>query len=309
MKHSKQKTNIPLLTIIIINWNGIDFLPNCLRSIKTNDRYSHYEIIIVDNGSTDRSIDYIKLNYPKIKIIKNLKNQGFAKANNQAINASKSDYYFFLNNDTEVFNDWLDQSVSIAQSDSKIGIVGSKIYYMDGNIQYMAGIRFPLKGVKNLPFIKYIITKWAEKHDCIMTVRNIQGSAFLVKREVFNTIGLFDEGFFIYGEEGDLCYRARGAGFKVMYNPHSKVKHLSSGTSSKNSILSYFHRMKSDQRFTLLNFFLPRIFLHIIFGVSIAIVEAILHRRLSLLLRAYYENYQQINEIKFKRTQRKKWFF
>ena len=100
------------------------------------------------------------------------------------------------------------------------------------------------------------------------------------------------EGFFLYGEEGDLCCRAQNANYKIMYNPNSKVKHLKSGTSKKDSILSYFNRVKSDQRYALLNYSIFGVYKHFFIGIPIAFIKAIIIKKLSLLYKAYLENFQ-----------------
>lgn len=298
----------PKVSVVIINWNGENFLRNCLLSIKANTKYPNYDIMVVDNGSKDSSIDFLKSNYPEIKIIKNSINCGFAKANNQAIRASKSEYYFFLNNDTEVIEDWLSESVSLAQSDSRIGIVSSKIFFMDMRPQYIGGRRVNRSsGFMSLSPIKWAILEWASRQDKVMTTRNVQGSAFLARNEVFEIIGLFDEGFFLYAEEGDLCCRARNAGFKVMYNPNSKVKHFKTGTSGNDSFLSYFHRNKSQLRYNLLNYSAMKLLIYPFF-IILHLLNALVHRRLSLLLKAYVESIKNIREIWHKRKQRKTGF-
>lgn len=298
----RKQYDTPRVSIIIINWNGKHFLQDCLASITDNTRYPNYDIIVVDNGSTDGSVCFMHSNYPSVSVIENTTNQGFARANNQAIRASDSEYLFMLNNDTEVMEGWLNESVALAQSNPKIGIVGSKLFYMDMKPQYIGGRQFSHHGVKSKR-----IVKWQGKHDRIKAVDKIYGAAFLAKREVFNNVGLFDENFYFYGEEGDLCYRARSVGYKVLYNPHSRVKHWAMGTASNDPYYGYFWPTVSWMRFYLLNYSLPRIFFYLLFGIPFAILDALAHRRLSLLLRAYAKNLKDIKEIWHKRKQRRTW--
>jgi len=296
------------VSIIIVNWNGKHFLKPCLESIKKNTKYENYEIVVVDNGSNDGSIEFLEKNFSYVKIIKNKTNLGFARANNKAIKKSRSEYLYFLNNDTEVNEGWISEAVKIAEKSGDIGIVGSKVYYMNMRPQYMAGRRIHQKGWKSSFIVKKLIEKWANSHDNIQKTKSINGAAFLVKKKIFDTIGLFDERFFVYGEEGDFCYRARGEDFIIMYTPFSKIKHLKSGTSKKMSDFSYYHRIKNDQRFRMLNFSLLVIFFHIVFSIPLSILNSIKNNRFSILIKAYKENWKNLDEIKEKRKTRKKWF-
>ena len=289
----------PKVSIIIVNWNGKHFLEACLRSIVGNTKYPNYETVVVDNGSTDGSTEFLEENYPSIKLIRNSTNLGFARPNNQAIEATEGDYVFLLNNDTEVIDGWLSECVRLAESDPAIGVVGAKVFYMDMKPQYIGDRRIPHHGLVS----KFLI-KCEKKRDRIKETYQIQGAAFLVRREVFTKVGLFDEGFYLYGEEGDFCCRARTAGYKIMYNPESRVKHHKSGTSGGDPYYGYFHRMRSRVRFCLLNFSVARLLLQVFFEIPI-ILGALLHGRLPLLLRAYEENFRDVKEISRKRRGRK----
>ena len=158
----------------------------------------------------------------------------------------------------------------------------------------------------NVMISKFLV-KCEEKRDRIKKVGFILGAAFMVKREVFNRIGLFDEGFFIYGEEGDFCCRARSAGYNVMYTPRSKIKHYSKGTFGESNF-GYFYRRRNSVRFYLLNFSVARLFLQVFFEIPV-ILSSVAHGRLPLLLKAYMENIRDIKEIWRKRKNRKVYTF
>jgi len=293
---------IPLVSIIIVNWNGKHFLDSCLKSIMANTYYQNYEIIIVDNNSIDGSVQFIIENYPKIKIIQNSSNVGFGKANNIGVNQSKGEYIVFLNNDTQVMPNWLTPLVALVESNYHIAIVGSKIVYMDLKPQFLGDRVIPYKGI-----ISRILTKIEIKRDRVKEVDFIHGSCFLIKRHIFKTVGFFDEKFFIYGEESDLCARVKGNRYQIFYNPDSLIKHFVSGT-SRNSEISYYYQRKNAFRFALLNQSTLRLFLYPIFEIPI-ILDSIFMQRLSILIKAYLDNIVDKSEIREKRKQRRLYTF
>lgn len=121
----------PKVSIIILNYNGRKYLRDCLGSIEKNTNYPNYEVIMVDNGSTDDSVEFVRKNFPWVKIIEVRKNKGFAAGNNIGIRHTKSDYVFLLNPDTIVQQGWLSKAIETAESDPTIGIVGAIPVHMD----------------------------------------------------------------------------------------------------------------------------------------------------------------------------------
>lgn len=180
-----------LVSIIILNWNKKDLTRNCLNSILKNTEYPYYEIIVVDNGSNDGSPQMIKNEYPMVKLIENKRNLGFSKGNNIGIKYSKGDYIFLLNNDTEVTNNWLNSAVKVANSSSKIGIVGCKLLFPDGKIQH-AGGWMDERAMGHLYGYGEVDKGQYNK---IYEVEFVSGAAMLIKKEVIDKIGLLDEGF------------------------------------------------------------------------------------------------------------------
>lgn len=215
------------LSIIIPNFNGKHFLKKCLDSIRKQD-YSFYEIIIVDNDSSDGSSEYIKENYPKITLIQNKENLGFAAAVNQGIRVSKSEYVFLLNNDVELEAGCISSLLKCIEKDENIFAVASKmVQYSDRNKIDDAGDEYTLLG-------------WTKKvgdgksPDLYKEEREIFSAcagASLYRRSVFNEIGYFDENFFAYMEDVDISYRAKIWGYKCVYCPDAVVYHWGSGTS------------------------------------------------------------------------------
>ena len=128
----------PILSIIIVNWNNKNLLEDCLKSICDTQNCENYEIVVVDNNSNDGSVDLIKKEFPKVKLIENEKNLGFAKANNQAIRISKAKYIMLLNNDTIIIqNDCFDKMIKFMEENIKVGVLGCKLLYTDKTLQFL----------------------------------------------------------------------------------------------------------------------------------------------------------------------------
>lgn len=236
-----------LTSIVIVNYNGADVVLDCLKSI-FNQTYKNYEVIVVDNASGDSSINLIKNHFPKVKLIINERNLGFAKACNQGAEAARGEYIAFLNNDTIVDNDWLKQLViGIGESDD-IGACMSKILIFNheppvintvGGITHFLGISW--SGYFNHPD-GY---EFSQKKE----VAFASGAAMLVKKEVTDKVNLFDEDFFMYCEDTDLSWRMRLAGYRVMYIPESVVWHKYHFSKSKQKFY-YLERNRLSMLFT-----------------------------------------------------------
>lgn len=231
----------PLTSIVIPNWNGKKHLEVCLSSLR-NQTYPNYEIIIVDNGSNDGSVEFIYENYANIKIIKNEYNLGFAKATNQGIIEAFKDekvkYIATLNNDTKVDYKWLSELVNVAESDIDIGSCQSKIlnYYHPTRID-SAGIRI---------FNTFNVTDRGRgeidsgQYDKVEEIFGACAGAALYRKEMLLEIGLFDEDFFAYLEDVDLAWRGQLMDWKCMYVPTAIVYHVHSATTGHKSSFSRY---------------------------------------------------------------------
>lgn len=225
-----QKYN-PILSIIIPNWNGINLLKTCLLSLQ-KQTFKNFEVAVVDNGSTDNSIEYIKKNYPKVKIIQLSRNMGFASAVNIGIKKTSSRYIILLNNDTEMDKNCVKYLAAAAENHSEVGMVAAKIKnFYHRNIIDNAGDEVDIVG--------HSFTKGTGKKDG--PAFNNPGYIFLVtgggalfKREVFKKIGYFDDSYFFYMEDVDFSLRVQLAGFKAWYEPKAVIYHIRMATSSKN---------------------------------------------------------------------------
>lgn len=237
------------VSLIILNWNGIKDTLECLSSVKKSvvSDFS-LEIIVVDNNSHDNSIEKIKKSFPEVIIIENKNNLGFAEGNNQGIKFAierKSDFIILLNNDTYVDHNFIKEIVNSANINKSFGIISPKIYFAPnfeyhcerykeeerGRVIWYAGgridwknILFSHKGVDDLDnsqFNKEEETDFAT------------GCAMLIRREVFEKVGLLNEKYFIYLEDVDLCIRARKAGYKIIYQPKGVIWHKNARSSGK----------------------------------------------------------------------------
>ncbi len=213
----------PLVSIIILNWNGKENLIRCLRSFK-KVTYKPVEIVVVDNNSSDGSQDLVKKKFPFVRLIANKKNYGYSGGNNIGIRASRGKYVFILNNDTEVAKNFLQPLVKRCESDATIGCIQPKLVYAtDHNILNAVGSFLTSTGF----LYHYGYRKAASKaqYNNPIQMYSAKGAAMLLRKSALDKVGLFDEDFFIYFEETDLCHRLWLAGYSVWYEPSSVVYH------------------------------------------------------------------------------------
>lgn len=230
--------------IIILNFNGLELLKKHLGGVVSTE----YDVLVVDNGSTDNSIEYLKSEYPDVKILELDKNYGFAVGNNKAVKQYPDyQYYAFVNNDIDVEKDWLEKLLETIQKEN-VGAVGPKILYSKNkDIINSAGIE--LDRFSN-GYDRYDGQKDSQKYNVVEEVDALCGAVLLVNGNAFREVEGFDERMFFYYEDIDLCLRLRDLGYKLMYDGRSVVYHDHMGTSSKwksfrRNVLSLKHRYLS----------------------------------------------------------------
>jgi GT2 family glycosyltransferase len=255
------------LFVVIVNWNGKQILKECLTSFFDNTQCTQCSVVVVDNGSSDGSVEMLEKEYPSVKLIRNSENLGFSKANNQGINFALTQgakFILLLNNDIEISQkNWLTAMVDLAKSDKEIGIVGCKLLYPNGRIQHAGGV-VSFKGA----YDRGDGEKDVGQYNKVQFVDYVTGAAFLIKTEVIRNIGLLDEGFSpFYFEDTDWCARARFYGYKVVYTPTSVLIHKKSYSMSKlrKKASMDFYIKKNWIRFFLLNFQFRDIIRRVIF--------------------------------------------
>lgn len=220
----------PLISIITVNLNGKDYLGTCLDSIKNlNYPKDKLEVIVIDNSSTDGSIQFLAGSYPEIKVIRNDFNRGFAVANNQGARAANGEYIAFLNNDTKVDTNWLVELLEPVYKDKETVCSGSKVLSMDGKtLDFVGGmVNFEGKGFQ----IDYGLDRQKDIYNESTYLPFVNGGAMLINKQVFLDAGGFDEDFFAYYEDVDLGWRLWVLGYKVVFAPKSIVYHVHHGTS------------------------------------------------------------------------------
>jgi len=227
----EQSSNNKLeLSIVLVCWNNKEYLSPCLESLYQSDLASQFDVIVVDNGSTDGSQEMLREKYPDVKIIQNDHNVGLGKASNQGIEATTGEFILLLNNDTIVNKAALDSMVDLMRTQSEAGAVGCKLLNGDGSFQSGYG------GFSTLLEEFLIAIQVGERiwpgyplqgdSDTIRAVGWMSSACLLVRRKTLDQIGLLDESYFIYGDETDLQYRMKKADWKAYYIPDATIIHF-----------------------------------------------------------------------------------
>lgn len=234
----------PKVAIIILNWNGKADTVECVESLGHID-YPNYEVLIVDNGSTDGSVELFKKMYPGHTIIENPINLGYAEGNNVGIRKAmdeKADYLLILNNDTVVDPKLITELVSVAESAQDIGFLGPTNYYYDYKgrkdvINFAGGTYSIWRGTTRNNGMNEIDRG---QYDEVKESSYIPGSCVMVKREVIEHIGLINPDYFTYWEDTDWCIRALRSGYRSVYVPKAKIWHKIGVLNGKKNIKAYF---------------------------------------------------------------------
>jgi len=229
----------PLVSVIVVNWNGKAYLEECLNSLR-HQTFSDFEVIVVDNGSTDGSFEYLQSHSPEFgRLLRNAENVGFARGNNQGIRVAKGKYIALLNNDARADSHWLEELVRAAEENGRVGMLASKIYLHGsskiidnvGHLIYRDGLN---RGRGRLEVDR---GQFDKKEEVLFP----SGCAALYRREMLEEIGLFDEDFFAYGDDTDIGLKGRLAGWKCLYVPEAIVHHRYSQSSGSYSPLKAFY--------------------------------------------------------------------
>lgn len=228
----------PKITVIIVNFNGEKYLADCLLAL-SSQTFRDFDVIVVDNGSSDRSVSMIESSFPWVKIIKLHENTGFAKGNNIGYSESCAPYVATLNNDTIVSKNWLKGLHECAEADPETGMVASKILLgREGRKIDSVGMLLYPDGMTRQRG-RGILDKG--QFDNKKEVLFPSACAALYKRAMLDEIGFFDEDFFSYCEDSDLGLRARLTGWKAVLAPNAEVRHLYSQTGGVYSEFKAYH--------------------------------------------------------------------
>ena len=246
-REDRVNTPNPLISVIVLTWNGLHYLEACLQALWAQE-YPAFEILVVDNGSVDGTPQWVAEHFPQVRLICNERNLGFSGGNNAGLRAAQGDLLVLLNNDTEVHPGWL-SALAEAFADPTVGMVGCKLLYPDGTIQHAGGFIYGPRGESEH------VGRFAPdegQFDQLADADFVTGAALAISRVVMQEIGLLDEGFSpIYYEDVDWCYRARAAGYRIVYQPAAVVTHHESKATSLESHRHKFIMNHGRVRFLL----------------------------------------------------------
>jgi hypothetical protein len=264
------------LSICILTYNQPDLLPRCVASCLTEIEREGItsEIMVIDNASTDHNPQQVAKLSPLISVVRNQENLGFSKANNIGIRMSRGRYVLILNDDTEFCSGALGLLVRALDADPRVGAVGPKLLNPDGSLQSgSTHMRFPhLRGtvlallrldsvLEKLPATRDLLTHSCDENTD-SDAEHLTAACLLARREALDAVGLFDEGFYFYFEDVDLCYRLKKAGWQLVYFPDAQVTHYGSASFKKllrsrqnamclAGLIRYFRKHSSPGRFLL----------------------------------------------------------
>ncbi|WP_270668044.1 glycosyltransferase family 2 protein [Aeromonas sp. QDB12] len=278
------------MDIIIVNWNSGEQLRHCIESLHSSV-VEH--IIVVDNASSDGSAQ-ISSTFPNVILIQSPDNLGFGKACNLGASYAKSNYFLFLNPDAAVYENTLEKSLQFMQepANSGVGICGVQLEDEMGHVARSCS-RFPTalsifahsSGLTNIfPYLGSRMLEWS--HDKTLVVNQVIGAFFLVRKEIFEQLGGFDERFFVYFEEVDFSYRAKKAGWNSVYLADAQAFHAGGGTSNQVKARRLFYSLRSRLLYSMKHFSLLKV---IIVFVSTLLVEPLSRSVLSLFRLSWVE--------------------
>ena len=288
------------ISVIVLNFNGKVFLEDCLNSLR-EQTYKDFEVILVDNGSTDGSVEYVKNRFPEVKILALEKNVGFAKGNNEGIKISQGEYVALLNNDTKTDRFWLEELHKALANNPQVGFCASKmIFYNDQEKIEAAGDGYFLCGA---PFKRgsfESISKYNKEEE----VFGACAGAAIYRKTMLNAVGLLDEDFFFGFEDSDLGFRAQLKGYKCFYIPKAIVFHRVSATIGKLSSRQVYYGQRNVEYVYIKNMPTPLIFRyffsHLIYNIG-ALIFFLLKGKGLVFLRAKFSVLRNLRTLLRKR--------
>jgi len=235
-------TDRPELSIVIVSFNTETMTCECLDSIYANAAGLDFEIIVVDNASSDKSVELIEQRFPNVVLIKNKDNRGFAAANNQAFAIARGDHILLLNSDTIILDQALQRSVAYLKAHLEVGAMACRALNTDRTLQLTCSeypthfnLFLQTTGLDRLPWPKalgkYQMRHW--RRDTERDVEVISGCYLMIRRTAFDEVGPLDENFFFFGEETDWCYRLRRLGWKLRFAPVGEYIHHGGASAKK----------------------------------------------------------------------------
>ena len=304
---------IPLarVAVVILNYNGIGFLQKFLAGVCQHS-IPFADVYVADNASTDASVQYVKDNFPQVKLIVNAENGGFAKGYNDALKLVEADYYVLLNSDVEVTENWLQPVISLMQTDSTIAACQPKIKaYSDKNKFEYAGASGGYIDKYGFPFCRgrlfYVTEEDKGQYNDVHEVFWASGACMFVRADLYHQSGGLDEDFFAHMEEIDLCWRLKNRGYKIMVCPLATVYHVGGGTLNSDSPFKTYLNFRNNL-FLLIKNLPPRFLVwKIIFRMNlddIALIRFIMRGQFKhalAILHAHGAMYKSLSKLLKKR--------
>lgn len=299
------------VAVVILNWNGREFLEKYLPSVTINSQ-KDVKIVVADNNSTDDSIPFLKEHYPSIEIVRNSENGGFAKGYNDALEHVEAKYYVLLNSDVEVSPNWIEPIIELMDNDDSIAACQPKIIaYHNKNLFEYAGASGGFIDRYGYPFCRGRIFNNIEEdkgqYDDIAEVFWASGACMFIRAELFHSAGGFDIDFFAHMEEIDLCWRLKKQAYKIMVNPKSVVYHLGGGTLNKTNPRKTFYNFRNSLYALIKNapsnklvlYLMARLILDFVAGLKFLFTEKITD--VLAIINAHFHVYKNLNSLLRKR--------
>jgi GT2 family glycosyltransferase len=243
------------VSVIIVSWNTKALLARCLAQLEAACDGLDVEVFVVDNGSTDGSVELVREHFPQVRLFANRQNLGFVRANNQALPLAQGEFVLLLNSDAFVEPSALRELVGFLRSHSAAGAAGPRLNYPDGSLQRSC-TAFPtvfdelclmLQLDRLFPrsrlFGRFWLSGW--DYSAVREVDVVMGACLLVRRRVVEQVGLLDEAFFMYSEEVDWCYRIRRAGWRLYLVPQARATHIWGGSTGPVRVEAFIHLFRS----------------------------------------------------------------
>lgn len=227
-------SSVPLLSVILVNYNGRSQIGRCLSSLRAAELHDRAEILVVDNNSQDGSPDFIRQSFPEVRLLANSENIGFGAANNRGAAASRGAYLLFLNTDTEVYPGALSRLIQELDKEKSAGAAGPLLVQEGGRVQVSCGSRvnFLSEMWKKILGNTLSAVRLKRLHKSI-DVHWLSGACLLIRRSAWDQASGFDETFFLYFEDIDLCYRLNKLGWRLRYVPAARVFHEGGASTSR----------------------------------------------------------------------------
>jgi len=283
------------LSIIVVNWNTRQLLSECLQSLYNTISGLSFDVYVIDNASTDDSLVMLAADFPSVQVIRNIENVGFPRANNQAMRVCQGKYFLLINSDAVALPDSIQVMYELAESQPLAGMVGAHLLNSDGSFQ-ASHTNFPnlwqefliLTGIGRMLLGSWYPSQGPQEVKGPQVVDYVEGACMFVRAEAYRQVGGMDEGFFMYAEEVDWCYKLKKGGWQVWYHPEARIIHHGSASSKSRLTQREGDLYRSRVRFFRKHYgFLPAALLKIlIYGLTV--VKFLVHKIIFTMSRGRY---------------------